>query len=220
MKKSLALIAVLAAGITLASAAPVLSLHGSVGEGWGTTFANETANNYVKPFGNNLDFNFGVGLNFSIGGYFGIQPEVNVAINNAGYQTSDSNAYPNVVSNYVSIDIPLLLTIRYNKFNFLVGPYVSFPLGEMKTTYNLSDSSVTEGASAISNAPFTVWGLTVGGGYEERLGIGRLVFGVRYSLDFTPIKTTTTVGPINVTGEYFTRRALYIDISYKFALDF
>ena len=42
MKKSLALIAVLAAGITLASAAPVLSLHGSVGEGWGTTFANET----------------------------------------------------------------------------------------------------------------------------------------------------------------------------------
>ena len=216
MKKTMALIAVLAAGITLASAAPVLSLHGAAGNGFfGTSFANDTINQNQKTWGENWDFAFGAGLNFSLGGNFGIQPEVNLAINNAGYTINNSEA--TVSSNYMSLDIPLLLTFRVNKWNFLVGPYVSFPLTQLTSTAKPNaNSDPTTSTFDIANAPFTVWGLTIGAGYEERIGIGRLVIGARYSFDFTPIQAKA----YGVTADYFTRRALYLDVSYKLALDF
>ena len=55
-----------------------------------------------------------------------------------------------------------------------------------------------------------------GVGYEERLGLGRLVFGARYMLDFMPLEA-------NISGtrdELFTRRGLEIDIGYKVPLTF
>lgn len=215
MKKTMALIAVLAAGITLASAAPVLSLHGAAGNGFfGTSFANDTVNQNQKTWGENWDFAFGAGLNFSLGGNFGIQPEVNLAINNAGYTY---NTESTLSFNYMSLDIPLLLTFRVNKWNFLVGPYVSFPLTQLtRTTKPNANSNPITSTFDIANAPFTVWGLTIGAGYEERIGIGRLVIGARYSFDFTPIQQK--VG--NTSFDLFTRRALYLDVSYKLALDF
>ena len=214
MKKTMALIAVLAAGITLASAAPVLSLHGAAGKGFfGTSFANDTVNQNQKTWGENWDFAFGAGLNFSLGGNFGIQPEVNLAINNAGYTY---NTESTLSFNYMSLDIPLLLTFRVNKWNFLVGPYVSFPLTQLtRTTKPNANSDPITRTFDIANAPFTVWGLTIGAGYEERIGIGRLVIGARYSFDFTPIQAKNTLGVND-----FTRRALYLDVSYKLALDF
>ncbi|HBD67867.1 MAG TPA: hypothetical protein DC014_01175 [Treponema sp.] len=214
MKKTMALIAVLAAGITLASAAPVLSLHGAAGNGFfGTSFANDELNKNQKTWGENWDFAFGAGLNFSLGGNFGIQPEVNLAINNAGYTY---NTESTLSFNYMSLDIPLLLTFRVNKWNFLVGPYVSFPLTQLTTTAKANANSDPSTSTAdIANAPFTVWGLTIGAGYEERIGIGRLVIGARYSFDFTPIQIKNGLGVID-----FTRRALYLDVSYKLALDF
>lgn len=214
MKKTMALIAVLAAGITLASAAPVLSLHGAAGNGFfGTSFANDTVNQNQKTWGENWDFAFGAGLNFSLGGNFGIQPEVNLAINNAGYTY---NTESTLSFNYMSLDIPLLLTFRVNKWNFLVGPYVSFPLTQLtRTTKPNANSNPITSTFDIANAPFTVWGLTIGAGYEERIGIGRLVIGARYSFDFTPIQAKNTLGVND-----FTRRALYLDVSYKLALDF
>ena len=215
MKKTMALIAVLAAGITLASAAPVLSLHGAAGNGFfGTSFANDELNKNQKTWGENWDFAFGAGLNFSLGGNFGIQPEVNLAINNAGYTY---NTESTLSFNYMSLDIPLLLTFRVNKWNFLVGPYVSFPLTQLTLTEKLTaNSDPGTGTFDIANAPFTVWGLTIGAGYEERIGIGRLVIGARYSFDFTPIQQK--VG--NTSFDLVTRRALYLDVSYKLALDF
>ena len=215
MKKTMALIAVLAAGITLASAAPVLSLHGAAGNGFfGTSFANDTINQNQKTWGENWDFAFGAGLNFSLGGNFGIQPEVNLAINNAGL--TYNNTEHTVSCNYMSLDIPLLLTFRVNKWNFLVGPYVSFPLTQLTLTEKFTANSASTSTFDITNAPFTVWGLTIGAGYEERIGIGRLVIGARYSFDFTPIQQK--VG--NTSYNVFTRRALYLDVSYKLALDF
>ena len=214
MKKTMALIAVLAAGITLASAAPVLSLHGAAGNGFfGTSFAKDSDNQNQKTWGENWDFAFGAGLNFSLGGNFGIQPEVNLAINNAGYTY---NTESTLSFNYMSLDIPLLLTFRVNKWNFLVGPYVSFPLTQLtRTTKPNANSDPITRTFDIANAPFTVWGLTIGAGYEERIGIGRLVIGARYSFDFTPIQAKNTLGVND-----FTRRALYLDVSYKLALDF
>lgn len=214
MKKTMALIAVLAAGITLASAAPVLSLHGAAGNGFfGTSFAKDSDNQNQKTWGENWDFAFGAGLNFSLGGNFGIQPEVNLAINNAGYTY---NTESTLSFNYMSLDIPLLLTFRVNKWNFLVGPYVSFPLTQLTRTMKLTaNSDPSTNTFDIANAPFTVWGLTIGAGYEERIGIGRLVIGARYSFDFTPIQAKNTLGVND-----FTRRALYLDVSYKLALDF
>ncbi|MBQ5491108.1 MAG: PorT family protein [Treponema sp.] len=214
MKKTMALIAVLAAGITLASAAPVLSLHGAAGNGFfGTSFANDTVNQNPKTWGENWDFAFGAGLNFSLGGNFGIQPEVNLAINNAGYTY---NTESTLSFNYMSVDVPVLLTFRVNKWNLLIGPYVSFPVTQLTKTVKASpDATAVTNTENIVNQPFTIWGLTVGAGYEERIGIGRLVIGARYSFDFTPIQIKNGLGVID-----FTRRALYLDVSYKLALDF
>ena len=217
MKKTVALIAVLAAGITLASAAPVLSLHGAAGNGFfGTSFANDSINENQKTWGENWDFAFGAGLNFSLGGNFGIQPEVNFAINNAGYTVNDSTRTRSY--NYMSVDVPVLLTFRVNKWNLLIGPYVSFPVTQLTETVKTSpDATAVTNTKNIVNQPFTIWGLTVGAGYEERIGIGRLVFGARYSLDFTPIKIEGLLGGAT---DVFYRRALYLDVSYKLALDF
>lgn len=61
-----------------------------------------------------------------------------------------------------------------------------------------------------------IFGLVAGVGYEERLGLGRIVFGARYMLDFMPVEVDNT----GTKQEVFTRRGLEIDIGYKVPLTF
>lgn len=245
MKKIVALAAVAVAAISLASAkgfSPVVGVHGFGGENLGTTFADKVDENTKEylPLMENIDFGAGAFVNITLDGNFGIQPEVNFMVNNVSRKTDSKITVGNSVLldtttitslSYYSLDIPVLLTYRYNKFNFAIGPYVSIPLNReypysTKTTNNKNGDTTTHnytatGEAAISNA--VIFGMTAGLDYEQRMGLGRLIYGARYNLDFTPVKYTTSSTDTDGNKVYtdhnmFTRRFLSVDVGYKLAL--
>lgn len=228
MKKILTLIAVSVASIALAVADPIIVGHGYFGFGaLGTTFEKSSTSiqypakgtygyddeaSVFGAFGKNLEFGGGLAVNIPFGGYFGIQPGVDFYVNTAGFKSGDY-IYD---FNYLSLDIPVLFTIKLDKWNFSIGPNFSIPLGDVTKTYTYSNGTVTE---KITNEQKWNVSLSVGVGYEERLGMGRLVFGGRYLLDFLPIHNDkSSVTDIDYFN--FTRRSLLIDIGYKLPLSF
>lgn len=234
MKKILAFAAVAVAAVALASADPILVGHGYFGVGIGSTVKNGSGNALDSAttswsFGSNLDFGAGLAVNIPFGGYFGFQPGVDFYVNNVGYNQKYTNIgvehNNDFTYRYMSIDIPLLLTAKVNKFNFALGPYVSIPVGEMNknsvwNTKTSSTSSTTKGDDTYAHSWGSI-GLLIGMGYEQRMGMGRLVIGGNYMLDFIPIDvirknsdgTETTMAKLE-------RRALKVDVSYKIPLSF
>lgn len=209
MKKLIALIAVAVTAVAVAAADPLIVIHGFVnlnalGTSWEHASDNDSA---FGAFGDNVSIGGGVGVNIPFAGYFGVQPGVDIYGNRVGTKNSDTGVVNS--GSYVSLDIPLLFTAKVEKWNFQIGPYVSIPLGDYKLTTktgsneNSDDKDITSGALV---------GMLVGVGYEERLGLGRLVFGARYMLDFMKLEVEDI--------DMLTRRGLEIDIGYKVPLTF
>ena len=185
-------------------------------------------------FASNLDLGVGVGLNIPFGGYFGVQPGVDFCVNNVGYTNTttllSTTTKTTHTYSYLSLDIPVLLTAKVNKFNFALGPYVSFVLGDNITDSNkisetVGSSTYTQNHTGDSaDKVLHSWGsvgLAVGIGYEQRLGMGMLVIGGRYMLDFIPIEVQhTNSSGDRVTDFKFNRRELAIDVGYKIPLSF
>lgn len=235
MKKIIAIAAIAIAAVSMATAkgkgfSPVVGVHGYVDEAWGTTI-NGASDDTKRPIATNMGFGGGVFANLTLNGSFGVQPEVNFYMNNVGTQSFSSSSLLNssittdYKMTYMSLDIPVLLTYRVNKFNLCVGPYISIPVGNPTT----STKTVTKVGDNVntgnSNGSWTVdngvlFGLTAGLEYEQRIGTGRLIYGARYLLDFTPVKTYTgTDSDGNKQyAEDFTRRALELTVGYKIAL--
>ncbi|MBR6295240.1 MAG: PorT family protein [Treponema sp.] len=216
MKKILALIAASVASIAIAAADPIVVGHGYLGFGaLGTTFNKDEMGftEKVDVFGaffKNLDFGAGAEINIPFGGYFGVQAGVDFYVNNASYKAEEDT----YTFNYYSLDIPLLFTAKLEKWNFALGPYLSIPLGDV-----ISSRESSDGVTALKCATKVNFGITAGVGYEERLGMGRILFGGRYMLDFLPMKSAETTASDKRWFE-FTRRALLIDIGYKLPLSF
>lgn len=231
MKKILTLIAVSVASIALAVADPIIVGHGYFGVGLGSTVTDSNGDkisNAKWNFASNLDFGGGIGVNIPFGGYFGIQPGVDFYVNNVGYTQSSSwsvgalsySSTTNVKLNYLSLDIPVLFTVKLDKFNFALGPYVSIPLGDIKSTVDAT--TTVSGTTTPSNDSHNLqhsWGsvgITVGAGYEQRLGMGRLVCGLRYMIDIIPIE----IKEGDTVRSKFNRGALAVDLGYKLPLSF
>ncbi len=227
MKKILALAAVAVTAVALASADPLFVGHAYFGVGLGSAVQDWNSNNntrsdlnksyYSWNFGSNLDFGAGVAINIPFGDYFGFQPGVDFYVNNVGYhfENSSANVKRDRTFTYLSIDIPLLLTAKINKWNFSIGPYVSIPLGDTSALYSDDTNAVKYKHSWGSI------GAMVGVGYEQRIGLGRLVIGGRYMHDFMPIDVYREYS--NGT-KYDTlslwRGALAVDVAYKIPLSF
>ena len=205
MKKLIAMLAVSVTAIAIAAADPVLVVHGFVNlNALGTSFEQASDNESTfGAFGDNISIGGGVGLNIPFAGYFGVQPGIDIYGNRVGTKNDNTGVVKS--GSYVSLDIPLLLTAKVEKWNFQLGPYVSIPLG--KFTYKQGDSGTD--FDITSNA---IVGMVAGIGYEERLGLGRLVFGARYMLDFMKLEVEDI--------DMLTRRGLEIDIGYKVPLTF
>lgn len=234
MKKIIALAVAAVAAVAVASADPLLIGHGYFGVGLGSTVTDSNGKALDKDltswnFGSNLDFGAGIGINIPFGGYFGFQPGVDFYVNNVGYHAEGTvlllgTTKADYTFNYLSLDIPLLFTAKVNKWNFALGPYVSIPLGDVaattKGTINNLSYDNSENPDKLAHSWGSV-GLEVGVGYEQRMGMGRLVIGGNYMLDFIPIE----VGTKNSEGKFvaankFTRRALKLDVTYKLPLSF
>lgn len=203
MKKILTFIVATVASVAIASADMILLPHVYGGFGLGTS--SEVDNEDIKPF-SSINAGVGVGLNIPFGGFFGFQPGIDYYYNSVATENKDID-YESTAS-YSSIDIPLIFTAKFNKFNFGLGPYLSIPVGK------LSFGGDADGDADISTT--VNFGLSLAAGYEERLGLGRCLFSIRYMLDFMPLEVELG----NEDYEVFTRRALLIDLGYKVPLAF
>lgn len=225
MKKILTLIAVSVASIALAVADPIIVGHGYFGVGLGSTVTDSNGDKIEDAkwdFASNLDFGGGIGVNIPFGGYFGIQPGVDFYVNNVGCKGSTTVGDTTITSelkfNYLSLDIPVLFTVKLDKWNFALGPYVSIPLGNIKRSATINpDPFNMSGTSERSHSWGSV-GISVGAGYEQRLGMGRLVCGLRYMIDLIPIEVKSGSG--DSVSNKFNRGALAVDLGYKLPLSF
>lgn len=210
MKKIMALVAVAVAAVAMASADPVLIGHGYWGSGLGTAV---TQNNGDKipgtkwNFASNMEFGAGLAVNIPFGGYFGVQPGVDFYVNNVGFEHKASDTI--MTASYMSIDIPVLFTVKLNKWNFAVGPYVSIPVGKVNTRTEVGDSAMEHNYDHSWGSV----GALVSVGYEQRLGMGMLTYGARYMHDFMPIE-------IKDANCKTYRGSLAVDIGYKVPLSF
>src|SRR5574344_719771 len=234
MKKTIAIISVLVAALSLASAKSLgftAGIHGFIGEGWGKSWDTETVSSdakYTDDFAGNMLFGGGLFVNFPLGGTVGIQPEVNFMANSAEYTTSGTGSLfgqsgtltKKTTYSYNSIDIPVFLSVKYNKFNFLVGPYISLPVTQVKDSwtktldYTILGSTGTKNDSDSSSYDVTsktLFGLE----YAQRMCGMYLMYGARYMLDFTPV---TAQIDDDTTQKLFTRRALLVDLGLRIAL--
>lgn len=239
-KLALSMTAAAIASISVATAAPIVLPHVYGGlTNLGSSYANKNFTPDSRPIANNYMVGGGLELNIPFGD-FGVQTGINYFYNNIGYKNSGSGTVPivgtptsyvhNYTSTYSSVDIPVMLTLKYNKFNFELGPYLSIPVGKLNgrnygsdtignstTTYDQSDEYELK--------PGVNFGLVFGGGYEERMGLGRLLIGARYMLDFTPVSVRTYTTDSNgnkqaVDTAQFTRRGLLLDVGFKVPLSF
>ena len=234
MKKILSLVAVAVASVALAAADPILFAHGFAGWNLGSDY-HTSGDNVTHPLGTNVDVGAGLAINIPFGGYFGVQPGVDFYFNQFGTKSTSSVTFLGVttttesegMSYYMSLDIPVLLTAKIKKFNFALGPNFSIPLALKSKSKSVvtvdSNSTTSEGDYATPNGSINhfIVGMQFGAGYEERLGMARLIFGARYLLDFMPLTLTTTNSDNSKTvTKLFTRRALFIDIGAKIPLSF
>jgi hypothetical protein len=238
MKKTIAIISVLVAALSLASAKSLgftAGIHGFIGEGWGKSWDTETVSSdakYTDDFAGNMLFGGGLFVNFPLGGTVGIQPEVNFMANSAEYTTSGTGTLlgqsgtltTKTTYSYNSIDIPVFLSVKYNKFNFLVGPYISLPVTQVKDSWTKTLDYTFLGSTGTTNdsdsssydvTSKTLFGLAFGLDYAQRMGGMYLMYGARYMLDFTPV---TAQIDDDTTQKLFTRRALLIDLGLRIAL--
>lgn len=214
MKKILAFITAVAASVAIASADIILLPHVYGGLGLGTTEGKD-AKDFMETTATSWLLGAGLGLNIPFGGYFGIQPGVDFYYNTINAEAKVGSADGS--ASYASLDIPLIFTVKYNKFNFGIGPYLSIPVGKLSYDGDLfKDEGVSWKDRDIATA--VNFGLSFEAGYEERLGLGRCLIFVRYMLDFLPTEIEGAAGEDD--AKIFTRRGLLLDLGYKLPLSF
>lgn len=216
MKKLIALLTVSVAAIAIAAADPVFVGHGFVnfnalGSSYEGTISGKM--NGLGAFGDGISAGGGVAVNIPFAGYFGVQTGIDFYFNRIGFKNESSDWV--YTYKYTSLDLPILLTAKVEKWNFQIGPYFSFPLGNLTEVTKYPSGGTSAPYEPDINNPVSV-GMLFGVGYEERLGLGRIVFGANYMMDFMP----TTIKPLNTEYKEFTRRGLIIDIGYKVPLTF
>ena len=225
MKKIVAFMAIALAAVSLASAKGIaVGVHGYLGEVWGSAYADDSQPQ--KPFGENLYFGGGAYFSYGFKSALAIQPEVNFRVNNIGRRSSYTSALLGTTTTtttrwtYNSVDIPVLLTYQYKKFNLLIGPYISIPVSGLSstTTIETSSGSNTGSGTVADTLSGVTFGATVGLEYAMRMGPGRLVIGGRYFHDFNPVKYETTDGEGNKsTTNYFYRGAAEVTVVFQMA---
>ena len=227
MKKIVAFMAIALAAVSLASAKGIaVGVHGYLGEGWGSAYDNTSYDSLPKPFGENLYFGGGAYFSYGFKSALAIQPEVNFRVNNIGSRSTFTSSILGTTTTttrwtYNSVDIPVLLTYQYKKFNLLIGPYISIPVSGLSSTTTIessSGSSSTNPGTVTDTLSGVTFGATVGLEYAMRMGPGRLVIGGRYFHDFNPVKYETTDGEGNKsTTNFFYRGAAEVTVGFQMA---
>lgn len=243
MKKIIAVMAALAVSSLSAFALDItVGGRGNFNMGLGTSLEGiaktqmETAKRNTENYGGswkeggNMGGGFAVYANFGLldlgGGSLGIQPEAGINFNN-GWNAEVKVpilADADFIFKYNSVDIPVLVTYTFPVMDALsigggVGPYLSIPFGMDRITKDNTSGDVDKDSDDYNIKASMNFGLAfdVNGAYK--VGPGSIVLDVRYMLDLTKGKITSTRKSDGATSytdrEFLTRRALTIGLGYQ-----
>jgi len=141
---------------------------------------------------------------------FGVQPELNVTVNNGIKATFADGAQ--VSASYHSLDIPLILYFNIIHSPALVrifaGPYLAVPVGKM----NMEVSGLPGGVGAETRG--VNFGVTGGFAAGFRAGPGNFIADIRYMNDFNEVNVTYR----GMEMKGFLRRSVNLTLGYELSL--
>ena len=231
MKKTMAVVVMLAAALSLVSAKSskkysfTAGAHALGGVDFGTysadvekTIKDNTA--YSKGLG--IGVGGGAWINFPLVQGLCIQPEVNYMYNMAQTTFVTGATETNSVNSYSSIDVAALFTYKIQSINLLAGPVVSFPISD----YSVNTKTSTSGGTAVESNNATkidttaTFGFQAGANTNIRFGLGQIVAGARFMMDFTPIQhfNKNSNGEITSKDDLYKRMGVIAEVGYRFAL--
>ena len=229
MKKTMAVVVMLAAALSLVSAKSskkysfTAGAHALAGVGFGTV--DKTTEDYIKKTTGcskiGIPLGAGLWINFPLVQGLCIQPEVNYMYNMVQYTDKHDNSPAaandvTTVFSYSSIDLGLMFTYKVQSINFLVGPTFSFPIGDYKTDTQgtLAGFDVSGKDSTTIATPVTI-GFQAGANTNVRFGLGQIVAGARFMMDFTPVQHKYSDDTMEDLSK---RMGVLAEVGYRFAL--
>ena len=238
MKKTMAVVVMLAAALSLVSAKSskkysfTAGAHALAGVGFGTFDAD-----WEKTIKDNANMSKGIGIDVGGGAWINfplvqglcIQPEVNYMYNmaQASYKgtTAGLTTDRNNVCSYSSIDVAALFTYKVQSINFLVGPTVSFPISDFTVSRKGSQTIGNTSTAIDETNTYTIdttatFGFQAGANTNVRFGLGQIVAGARFMMDFTPIQrfNKNSNGEITSKDDLYKRMGVIAEVGYRFAL--
>jgi len=192
------------------------STHFAVGGRLGAGFGINTAHSDMVGTGvtpkeeSNITFTGALFFAWRITDSFGIQPEINIMVNNGIKATFADGGQ--VSAAYNSLDIPLLLFFNIIhspvRVSVCAGPYLAVPVGNM----NMEVAGLSGGTSAETIG--VNFGVTGGFSAGFRAGPGNIIADIRYMNDFSEVN-------VNYRGNAmkgFLRRSVNITVGYELSL--
>jgi len=192
------------------------STHFAVGGRLGAGFGINTAHSDMVGTGvtpkekSNITFTGSLFFAWKVTDRFGIQPEIDIMINN-GIKATFADGVE-MSATYNSLDIPLIFYFNIIHSPVLVrifaGPYLAIPIGKM----NMEISGLSGGTSADTKG--VTGGVTGGIVIGFRAGPGNIIGDFRYMNDFSEVR-------VNYKGKDmkgFLRRSVNITVGYELSL--
>jgi len=202
--------------LTSSGSGDVGSTRFAVGGRLGAGFGINTAHSDMVGTGvtpkeeSNITFTGALFFAWRISDRFGIQPEIDVMINNGIKATFVDGGQ--VTASYNSLDIPLLLFFNIIhspvRVTVFAGPYLAVPVGKM----NMEVSGLSGGTSADTTG--VNFGVTGGFSAGFRAGPGNIIGDVRYMNDFGEVKVVYKGNDM----KGFLRRSVNVSVGYELSL--
>lgn len=215
MKKLVALVA----GIMFSAAAFAEGItvggRGLIGTNIGTTLENDIDNNVnpMSPLGLTAFAKIPLPV---LEGKLALQPELGISSFGINYDADEftykeNTYYGEVLAQYTSIDIPILVTynIEINEkitISPVIGPKISIPVGKLNLTYSSSDTDLGD----YSIDSHVLFGIELGAGLSYKAGPGAIYGDLRYDIGLTKLKVEDE--------DFATPRALIFSIGYGITL--
>jgi TolB-like protein len=188
------------------------AVGGRLGAGFGinTAHSDMVGTGVTPKEESNITFAGALFFEWRITDRFGIQPEINIAVNNGIIATFADGGQ--VSAAYHSLDIPLLLNFNIIHSPVLVrvfaGPYLAIPISKM----NMEVAGLSGGTSADTTG--VCFGVTGGFSAGFRVGPGNIIGDIRYMNDFSEVNVIFRGREM----KGFLRRSVNITVGYELSL--
>lgn len=233
MKKTMAVVVMLAAALSLVSAKSSKKYSFTAGA---HALAGYDFGKYGDALGNgdskaNIPLGGGLWINFPLVQGLCIQPEVNYMYNLGQVNYDEykvlgvsTGRKGNETRAYSSIDLGCMFTYKIESINIVAGPTVSFPISDMVSNYKMTKisdgSEVQQDPTTTAIDTLATFGFQAGANTNVRFGLGQIVAGARFMMDFTPTQhfNKNSNGEVTSKETLYKRMGVIAEVGYRFAL--